>query len=48
MARAAGYWVLSGDDLLAMLQRVAAGEDPEMVYVEQYANSDIESFEDDE
>lgn len=32
------WWSISGDDLLAMLRRVANGEDPDMVYAEAYAN----------
>lgn len=37
-----GWWVLSGEALLAMLRRVADGEDPDLVYAEEYANSDHE------
>lgn len=37
-----GWWVLKGEDLLAMLQRVQAGEDPDIVYAEEYANRHIE------
>lgn len=39
---ALGWWTLSGEQLLAMLKRVAAGEDPDMVYAEEYANARIE------
>lgn len=35
-----GWWVISGDNLLAMLQRVHAGENPDLVYAEEYANSE--------
>lgn len=34
------WWVIESSDLLAMLRRAHAGEDPELVYVEHYANSD--------
>lgn len=37
-----GWWAISGDELLAMLRRVAAGEDPDLVYAEEYANSEHE------
>lgn len=36
------WWVLSSDSLQEMLQRVAAGEDPWLVYTEYYANCDVE------
>lgn len=38
------WWSISGEDLLMMLRRVEAGESPEMVYAEQFANSDIEEI----
>jgi hypothetical protein len=31
------WWNIHEDALLAMLRRVAAGEDPDMVYAETYA-----------
>lgn len=34
-----GWWVISGRALASMLERVAAGDDPQIVYVEEYANS---------
>lgn len=37
-----GWWTLSGEQLLLMLKRVAAGEDPDLVYAEEYANAKIE------
>lgn len=37
-----GWWVISGESLLAMLRRVEAGEDPDLVYAEEYANCDHE------
>jgi hypothetical protein len=36
------WWTISEDALKAMLQRVADGADPEWVYLEEYANADIE------
>lgn len=33
-----GWWVLDGQSLLDMLRRVADGEDPDLVYAEEYAN----------
>ena len=38
------WWALSGDDLMDMLREVQAGADPEIVYMEHYANSDIETI----
>jgi len=34
------WHVIHGDDLLALLERTHAGENPEMVYIEQYANAE--------
>ena len=42
-----GWWVIAGHYLLEALRKVAAGDDPEMVYTELYANSDIERYEPD-
>jgi hypothetical protein len=39
------WWVIDGDSLLEMLQRVADGEDPDMVYAEEYANGAHEPAE---
>lgn len=36
-----GWWAISGTDLLDALRRVSAGEDPDVVYAELYANSDV-------
>lgn len=38
-----GWWSLSGEDFLTALHRVHDGEDPDLVYVEYYANSDHEN-----
>ena len=32
-------WVISSMELLEMLHRVAAGEDPDLVYAEAYVNA---------
>lgn len=36
------WWAISGERLMAMLHRVEAGESADLVYAEEYANSDIE------
>lgn len=36
---ALGWWAISGEQLLGMLRLVAAGEDPDLVYAEEYAGS---------
>lgn len=35
-----GWHVISGIDLLRMLRRVAEGENPDLVYAEEYANAE--------
>jgi hypothetical protein len=37
-----GWHVISGEQLLVMLRRVRDGEDPDMVYAEEYVNADRE------
>lgn len=37
-----GFWTISGEALLELLRRVHAGEDPDAVYAEAYANADHE------
>lgn len=37
-----GWWSISGDDFMEALRRAHAGESPEMIYAEWYANSEIE------
>lgn len=39
---ALGWWVIDGASMLEALRRVAAGEDPDLVYVELYANTERE------
>ena len=34
------WWNLTEDYLLKMLRRVAAGEDPDMVYADEYASAE--------
>lgn len=36
------WHVIDSDRLLQMLRRVEAGEDPDMVYLEEYANAEHE------
>ena len=40
-----GWWTISGVALLESLKRTAAGEDPDLVYAELYANSDHEHID---
>lgn len=40
-----GWHVISGESLLEMLRRCAAGEDPDLVYAEEWANADHELVE---
>jgi hypothetical protein len=37
-----GWWAISDEALMEMLEAVAAGGDPEMVYLEHYANAEVE------
>lgn len=39
-----GWWVVSGENLLDLLRRAHAGEDPEMLYIEEYVNSEHERY----
>lgn len=43
---ALGWWTISGEALLDMLRRVHDGEDPDLVYAEEYVNSDREDVDD--
>ncbi len=43
-----GWHVISGEQLLAMLRRVAVGENPDLVYAEEWANAEHERYEPDE
>lgn len=44
----AHYWVIENADLADMLHRAAAGEDPDLLLVEEYANSDHDYIEGDD
>ncbi len=41
-----GWWVIAGEELLAALHRVSAGENPDLAYAELYANSNVDRSED--
>jgi len=43
MPGAAGWNVTSDEDLLGLLRRAAAGEDPGLLMAEMYANAEIET-----
>jgi hypothetical protein len=34
-----GWWTISGESLLDLLRQVEAGESPDIVYAQNYANS---------
>lgn len=36
-----GWWTISGEDFMEAMKRTHAGEDPDLVYAEYYANSEI-------
>lgn len=40
------WWSISGEELLAALRRVGAGDSPDVVYMELLANSRTEHHED--
>ncbi len=39
-----GWWCIAGAELLDALRRAHQGEDPDMVYAELYANSDVTNY----
>lgn len=41
------WWAISGDAFLAALRRAHAGEDPDLLYAEHYANSDPKEVDND-
>lgn len=41
------WWCVAESDLMNMLNAVAAGEDPDLVYAEAFANSHVETAEED-
>ena len=38
-----GYWAISGEGLLDLLRRAHNGEDPDLLYAEEYANAEREN-----
>lgn len=42
-----GWWTIHGDDIMSMMERAGKGEDPELIYMEYYANSEHHSFDGD-
>lgn len=42
--RSLGWWTISGEALMALLKRAHAGEDPEWIYAEAYANADAHEY----
>jgi len=42
------WWSISGDAIMECLRRAKAGEEPELIYAEYYANSDYYEVEEDE
>lgn len=40
-----GWWTISGESLMEMLRAVHEGGDPDMVYAEHYANSQVTTYE---
>lgn len=41
-----GWWAIAGEQLLSLLRRAHAGENPDLLYAEAYANGDHEHVED--
>lgn len=41
-----GWWTISGEALLDLLRRAHLGEDPDLMYAEEYANSEITRHDD--
>lgn len=44
MTDSLGWWVIKGEVLLDALRRVSEGEDPDLVYAELYANTEVEKI----
>lgn len=38
------WWVIEGEFLASLLRRAHEGEDPELLYVEAYSNSETERY----
>ena len=45
MSEDLGWWAISGEAILEALRAVASGDDPDVIYAELYANSEIEDHE---
>jgi hypothetical protein len=45
MTAKAHWWVIESDNLLDLLRRAHAGEDPDLLMAEEYANGDHEQVE---
>lgn len=43
-----GWWAIEGERLLDLLRRASAGEDPDLLYAEEYASSGHEWVDGDE
>jgi hypothetical protein len=48
VAESLGWWAISGEDILDLLKRAHAGEDPDMLYIEAYANAESVRVEPDD
>jgi hypothetical protein len=42
------WWSISGDAIMDGLRRAHAGEDPDLLYAEYYANSEIVNVEEED
>lgn len=40
-----GWWSISGEALLDLLRRAHDGEDPDLLYAEEYANAEREDVD---
>lgn len=38
------WWCISAEAIMEMLYKVKDGEDPDVVYLEYYANSEVEDY----
>ena len=38
------WWTIRGDDIMEAMRRAAAGEDPDLIYLELVANSDCTDY----
>jgi hypothetical protein len=42
------WWSIAGSDILDALRRAHAGEDPDLVFAEMYANSEIHNVDEED